>query len=85
MLHIALIECYLEDLFINADLAAISDLNIQDNKKPIVSDMKSSWIKPIEVFKEPYLCSALRNLLLSFPGIFVEPTSCLLYPFFHFA
>ncbi|KAL2557053.1 NHL domain-containing protein [Forsythia ovata] len=47
---------------------AVSDLNMQDNEKPVISNMKSSWVKPIEGFKEPYLSSALRNLLLSFPG-----------------
>ncbi|CAI9774419.1 unnamed protein product [Fraxinus pennsylvanica] len=59
---------------------AVSDLNMEDNEKPTVSDMKSSWIKPIEVFKEPYPCSALRNLLLSFPDcISVEENGDLLF------
>ncbi|XP_042002523.1 uncharacterized protein LOC121751795 isoform X3 [Salvia splendens] len=33
-----------------------------------VVDVKSTWNKPIEVFKEPDVCSASRNLLFSFPA-----------------
>ncbi|CAH9069064.1 unnamed protein product [Cuscuta europaea] len=30
--------------------------------------MNSPWIKPLEVFNEPYLCIPLQNLFLYFPG-----------------
>ncbi|KAH6837114.1 hypothetical protein C2S53_017284 [Perilla frutescens var. hirtella] len=46
----------------------INDLNAENGKDANVVDVKSTWDKPIEVIKEPDVCSASRNLLLSFPG-----------------
>ncbi|KAL1545066.1 hypothetical protein AAHA92_21838 [Salvia divinorum] len=46
---------------------AISDLNAGISKDANVVDVKSTWDKPIEAVKEPDVCSALRNLLFSFP------------------
>ncbi|KAI3449881.1 hypothetical protein Pfo_006546 [Paulownia fortunei] len=46
---------------------AIHDLNARNGKGANV-DVKSTWVKPIEVVKEPDVCSASRNLLFSFPG-----------------
>ncbi|KAM7523396.1 hypothetical protein LguiA_013298 [Lonicera macranthoides] len=48
---------------------AIKELNMQHNEKPsLPNSLKATWVKPIEVTKEPYLCSSLRNSLLYFPG-----------------
>lgn len=48
--------------------AAINDFNADSGKDDDVIDVKSTWDKPIEVVKEPDVCSASRNLLFSFPG-----------------
>lgn len=50
-------------------LAAIRDLNAENSKEANVDNVKSTWVKSIENFKEPEVCSASRNLLFSFPGI----------------
>ncbi|XP_047967576.1 uncharacterized protein LOC125211714 isoform X1 [Salvia hispanica] len=47
---------------------AINDFNADISKDTNVVDVKSTWNKPIEVFKEPDVCSASRNLLFSFPA-----------------
>lgn len=47
---------------------AINDFNADSGKDDDVIDVKSTWDKPIEVVKEPDVCSASRNLLFSFPG-----------------
>lgn len=42
---------------------------MQRNEKPsLPNSLKGTWVKPIEVIKEPCLCSSLRNSLLYFPG-----------------
>ncbi|XP_042030375.1 uncharacterized protein LOC121777250 isoform X2 [Salvia splendens] len=46
----------------------INDFNAEVSKDTNVVDVKSTWNKPIEVFKEPDVCSALWNLLFSFPA-----------------
>ncbi|XP_031114699.1 uncharacterized protein LOC116018832 isoform X1 [Ipomoea triloba] len=47
----------------------IKDLKVQDRKTAnFMHNMNSPWEKPLEVFKEPYLCFPLRNLFLYFPG-----------------
>lgn len=48
--------------------AAIYDLNAENGKESLADDKKSPWVKPIEIVKEPDICSASRNLLFSFPG-----------------
>lgn len=50
--------------------AAIKKLNVQQhNEKPgLVHTLESTWVKPVQVIREPYHCSSLRNLLLYFPG-----------------
>ncbi|KAK2637092.1 hypothetical protein Ddye_031884 [Dipteronia dyeriana] len=45
---------------------AVEELNVQQNGH--CDNLKSTWVKPNEVNKDPYLCSAVRNLLLHFPG-----------------
>ncbi|KAL3850056.1 hypothetical protein ACJIZ3_011938 [Penstemon smallii] len=45
---------------------AIHDLSTHISKEARV--LKSPWVKPIEVVKEPDVCHASRNLLFSFPG-----------------
>ncbi|KAK6164260.1 hypothetical protein DH2020_001124 [Rehmannia glutinosa] len=57
-----------KDVDLKALAEAIHDLNIQNGKEAKVDDVKSTWVKPIEVVKEPDICSATRNLLFSFPG-----------------
>ncbi|KAL7113285.1 hypothetical protein ACP275_04G053100 [Erythranthe tilingii] len=47
---------------------AIHDLNAENSNKPKLDDVKSTWVKSIEIVKEPDVCSASRNLLFSFPG-----------------
>ncbi|GER55104.1 NHL domain-containing protein [Striga asiatica] len=47
---------------------AIRDLKVKHDKGDNVNDAKSTWVKPIEVIKEPDVCFASRNLLFSFPG-----------------
>lgn len=49
-------------------LAAIHDLNTKNSMGANVGGTIRTWVKPIEVVKEPDVCSALRNLLLAFPG-----------------
>lgn len=55
-------------LLIAGIFAAINDYNAENSKDADVVDVISTWDKPIEVVKEPDACSALRNLLFSFPG-----------------
>ncbi|KAK4419480.1 NHL repeat-containing protein 2 [Sesamum alatum] len=57
-----------EDVDLKVLDQAIHDLNAENGKGANLDDMKSSWVKPIEVVKEPDVCSASRNLLFSFPG-----------------
>ncbi|KAK1551644.1 hypothetical protein Q3G72_001907 [Acer saccharum] len=48
---------------------AVEELNVQQNGNCSSPDNpKSTWVKPNEVNKDPYLCSSVRNLLLHFPG-----------------
>ncbi|XP_073143249.1 uncharacterized protein [Henckelia pumila] len=47
---------------------AIQELNEQSIQGAIIHDMKSSWVKPVEVVKELDVCSSSQNLLWSFPG-----------------
>lgn len=48
---------------------AIKDLIVQQKEKPkLLKNLRGSWVKPLDAFKEPYLCSPLQNLLLYFPG-----------------
>ncbi|KAI3742033.1 hypothetical protein L1987_59712 [Smallanthus sonchifolius] len=49
--------------------AAIKDLIVQPKEKPgLLHNLRGTWVKPLDAFKEPYLCSPLQNLLLYFPG-----------------
>ncbi|KAL0389412.1 UNVERIFIED_CONTAM: hypothetical protein Scaly_0298300 [Sesamum calycinum] len=57
-----------EDVDLKVLDQAIHDLNEENGKAANVEDMKSTWVKPVEVVKEPDVCSASRNLLFSFPG-----------------
>ncbi|GFQ06162.1 nhl repeat-containing protein 2 [Phtheirospermum japonicum] len=58
-----------EDIDLKALEEAILDLNVKNGKGANVEDVKSiTWVKPVEVVKEPDICSASRNLLFSFPG-----------------
>ncbi|XP_011080183.1 uncharacterized protein LOC105163513 isoform X2 [Sesamum indicum] len=57
-----------EDVDLKVLDQAIHELNAEYGKGANVEDMKSSWVKPVEVVKEPDVCSASRNLLFSFPG-----------------
>ncbi|XP_031278260.1 uncharacterized protein LOC116136740 isoform X2 [Pistacia vera] len=48
---------------------AVEELNVLPNgNSSSPTNLKSTWVKQVEVLKEPYLCSSLRNLLLHFPG-----------------
>ncbi|KAM7271731.1 hypothetical protein ACFE04_030945 [Oxalis oulophora] len=50
-------------------IKAVEELNEQDNEKSTsVDNLKSTWVKPVDIIKEPYLSSVLQNLLLYFPG-----------------
>ncbi|KAL0459309.1 UNVERIFIED_CONTAM: hypothetical protein Slati_0558100 [Sesamum latifolium] len=62
------IVCPGEDVDLKVLDQAIHDLNAENGKGSNVEDMKSTWVKPVEVVKEPDICSASRNLLFSFPG-----------------
>lgn len=53
---------------ISITLAAIHDLSTKNGMGANVGGIKKTWVKPIEVVKEPEVCSALRNLLFAFPG-----------------
>ncbi|KAL6515454.1 hypothetical protein OROHE_018488 [Orobanche hederae] len=57
-----------KDVTLKALDEAIRDLNVKNSKEANVDGGKSTWVKPIEVLKEPDVCSALRNLLFSCPG-----------------
>ncbi|KAK1420599.1 hypothetical protein QVD17_22318 [Tagetes erecta] len=47
----------------------IKDLIVQQKEKPgLLHNLRGTWVKPLDAFKEPYLCSPLQNLLLYFPG-----------------
>lgn len=49
--------------------AAIKELHLaQNDTSGLVPNLKSSWMKQVEVIKEPDVCSSFRNLLLYFPG-----------------
>ncbi|KAL8191891.1 hypothetical protein R6Q57_028622 [Mikania cordata] len=48
---------------------AIKDLLVQPLEKPgLLHTLRGTWVKPLDAFKQPYLCSPLQNLLLYFPG-----------------
>ncbi|KAK9055656.1 hypothetical protein SSX86_026741 [Deinandra increscens subsp. villosa] len=48
---------------------AIKDLIVQPKEKAgLLQSLRGTWVKPLDAFKEPYLCSPLQNLLLYFPG-----------------
>nr|XP_043621653.1 uncharacterized protein LOC122593323 [Erigeron canadensis] len=48
---------------------AIKDLVVQHEEKPgLLHKLRGTWVKPLDSYKEPYLCSPLQNLLLYFPG-----------------
>ncbi|KAL5798783.1 hypothetical protein ACOSQ2_003603 [Xanthoceras sorbifolium] len=48
---------------------ALEELNVQRNGNSSSPDnLKSTWVKPNEVNKDPYVCSSVRNLLLHVPG-----------------
>ncbi|KAL6968044.1 hypothetical protein U1Q18_033848 [Sarracenia purpurea var. burkii] len=47
---------------------AIKELVQHSVNHGIENNLKSSWVKKIEVIKEPHFCLFLRNLLLYFPG-----------------
>lgn len=50
--------------------AAVEELNLPPNgNSSSPYNLKTMWVKQVEVVKEPYLCYSLRNLLLHFPGI----------------
>ncbi|KAJ4728504.1 NHL repeat-containing protein 2 [Melia azedarach] len=60
---------YEKDLDIGMLKKAVDELNLQQNENFISpTNLKSTWVKQAEVFKEPYACSSARNLLLHFPG-----------------
>ncbi|KVI12311.1 Six-bladed beta-propeller, TolB-like protein [Cynara cardunculus var. scolymus] len=49
--------------------AAIKDLIVQQKEKPgLLHNLRGTWVKPLDAFREPYLCSPLQNLLLYLPG-----------------
>ncbi|KAI3801135.1 hypothetical protein L1987_29238 [Smallanthus sonchifolius] len=49
--------------------ADIKDLIVRPKEKPgLLHNLRGTWVKPLDAFKEPYLCSPLQNLLLYFPG-----------------
>ncbi|VFQ58488.1 unnamed protein product [Cuscuta campestris] len=57
------------DQMILDNVTAIKDLKVQHMKTlGFMHTMNSPWQKPVEVFKEPYLCIPLQNLFLYFPG-----------------
>ncbi|KAD3068506.1 hypothetical protein E3N88_36386 [Mikania micrantha] len=48
---------------------AIKDLLVQPLEQPgLLHTLRGTWVKPLDAFKQPYLCSPLQNLLLYFPG-----------------
>ncbi|XP_076958626.1 uncharacterized protein LOC143634425 [Bidens hawaiensis] len=48
---------------------SIKDLIVQPKEKPgLLHSLRGTWVKPLDAFKEPHLCSPLQNLLLYFPG-----------------
>ncbi|GJT00728.1 NHL repeat-containing protein [Tanacetum coccineum] len=48
---------------------AIKDLIVEPKEKPgLLHNLRGTWVKPLDAFKEPRLCSSLQNLLLYFPG-----------------
>ncbi|XP_052171268.1 uncharacterized protein LOC127787329 isoform X2 [Diospyros lotus] len=47
---------------------AIKELVQHSENHGMASNMKSTWVKPIEIIKEPQVCSSLRNLLFYYPG-----------------
>ncbi|KAK9282548.1 hypothetical protein L1049_005469 [Liquidambar formosana] len=50
-------------------MKAIEDLNMQQNENSgLLYNLKGTGLKQTEVIKEPYICSAMQNLLLYFPG-----------------
>ncbi|CAA0833436.1 NHL domain-containing protein [Striga hermonthica] len=57
-----------EDVDLKTLDEAIRGLKVKHDTGDNVNDAKSTWVKPIEVIKEPDVCSASRNLLFSFPG-----------------
>lgn len=53
--------------------AAIKNLIVQPKEKPgLLHSLRGTWVKPLDAFKEPHLCSPLQNLLLYSPGMAVE-------------
>ncbi|XP_024966615.1 uncharacterized protein LOC112506647 isoform X3 [Cynara cardunculus var. scolymus] len=47
---------------------AIKDLIVQQKEKPgLLHNLRGTWVKPLDAFREPYLCSPLQNLLLYLP------------------
>lgn len=62
--------CHLSYLFCsNPTSAAIKDLVVQPKEKPgLLHNLRGTWVKPLDAFKEPHICSPLQNLLLYFPG-----------------
>ncbi|KAJ9547798.1 hypothetical protein OSB04_020341 [Centaurea solstitialis] len=47
----------------------IKDLMVQPKEKPeLLHNLRGTWVKPLDAFREPDLCSPLQNLLLYFPG-----------------
>ncbi|XP_071698630.1 uncharacterized protein [Rutidosis leptorrhynchoides] len=48
---------------------AIKDLTVQPKEKSgLLHSLRGTWVKPLDTFKEPLLCSSLQNLLLYLPG-----------------
>ncbi|KAJ0796600.1 putative transcription factor WD40-like family [Helianthus annuus] len=48
---------------------SIKEIIVQPKEKPgLLHNLRGTWVKPLDAFKEPYLCSPLQNLLLYFPG-----------------
>ncbi|PWA79453.1 NHL domain-containing protein [Artemisia annua] len=48
---------------------AIKDLIVETKEKPgLLHNLRGTWVKPLDAFKEPRLCSPLQNSLLYFPG-----------------
>lgn len=61
----------LDDKDVDFDIleTAIKDLIVQPKEKPgLLHNLRGTWVKPLDAFREPYLCSPLQNLLLYFPG-----------------